>query len=412
MADNVGYTPGAGAIVAADEIAGVLHQRVKVSVGADGSATDLNSGQATMANSLPVAIASDQSDVPITLAGEAVALVGEQENTAVATDPILVAGRYDITPRALGGGDAGAIAISASGEVLANLGSNVVTVDATGQGDVPITLAGEIVTVDATTSGDVPITLAGEVVSVSNAGTFATQATQAGTWTVNLGAVDNAVLDTIAANTAPLLTSITVDATTSGDVPITLAGESVTVTGTGTFAVQAAQTGTWNVNAAQSGAWTVNLGSTDNTVLDNIATNTGNTNSNITNVQPRELRSNGGSAGGLDVYRSLDLDESSELVSSGSITIHHVWVTNVSDNTRWIKFYDNSAPTVGSDTPVITFGIPGNTSQDITGNLGIGDIGCYFNNALSIAATTGVADSDTGAPATNDVVINVFYSTS
>lgn len=43
MADNVGYTPGSGATVAADEIGGVLHQRVKISVGADGSAVDASS---------------------------------------------------------------------------------------------------------------------------------------------------------------------------------------------------------------------------------------------------------------------------------------------------------------------------------------------------------------------------------
>ena len=33
--DNVGYTPGAGATIAADEIGGVLHQRVKIGVGGD-----------------------------------------------------------------------------------------------------------------------------------------------------------------------------------------------------------------------------------------------------------------------------------------------------------------------------------------------------------------------------------------
>lgn len=42
MADNVGYTPGTGATIAADEIGGVLHQRVKVSIGDDGSATDVS----------------------------------------------------------------------------------------------------------------------------------------------------------------------------------------------------------------------------------------------------------------------------------------------------------------------------------------------------------------------------------
>lgn len=50
MADNVGYTPGSGATVAADDIGGVLHQRVKIGVGADGSATDVSE-----ANPMPVA---------------------------------------------------------------------------------------------------------------------------------------------------------------------------------------------------------------------------------------------------------------------------------------------------------------------------------------------------------------------
>lgn len=35
MADNVGYTPGTGATVAADEIDGVLYQRVKLTSGED-----------------------------------------------------------------------------------------------------------------------------------------------------------------------------------------------------------------------------------------------------------------------------------------------------------------------------------------------------------------------------------------
>lgn len=49
MSDNIGYTPGTGAIVAADNIAGVLHQRVKLGVGGDGVATDVST-----ANPMPV----------------------------------------------------------------------------------------------------------------------------------------------------------------------------------------------------------------------------------------------------------------------------------------------------------------------------------------------------------------------
>jgi hypothetical protein len=49
MADNIGYTPGAGATIAADDIGGVLHQRVKVGIGGDGVATDIST-----ANPMPV----------------------------------------------------------------------------------------------------------------------------------------------------------------------------------------------------------------------------------------------------------------------------------------------------------------------------------------------------------------------
>ena len=40
MADNIDITPGTGATVAADEVSGVLYQRVKLAIGADGAASD------------------------------------------------------------------------------------------------------------------------------------------------------------------------------------------------------------------------------------------------------------------------------------------------------------------------------------------------------------------------------------
>lgn len=55
MADNVGYTPGSGAVVAADDIGGVLHQRVKLGVGGDGTAVDVSA-----ANPLPAV--TDRTD--------------------------------------------------------------------------------------------------------------------------------------------------------------------------------------------------------------------------------------------------------------------------------------------------------------------------------------------------------------
>lgn len=44
MADNLTVTQGTGTTIAADDIAGVLHQRVKLSLGADGVANDASAG--------------------------------------------------------------------------------------------------------------------------------------------------------------------------------------------------------------------------------------------------------------------------------------------------------------------------------------------------------------------------------
>ena len=42
MADNIGYTPGSGAVIAADDVDGVLYQRVKPAFGTDNTAVDVS----------------------------------------------------------------------------------------------------------------------------------------------------------------------------------------------------------------------------------------------------------------------------------------------------------------------------------------------------------------------------------
>jgi hypothetical protein len=123
----------------------------------------------------------------------------------------------------------------------------------------------------------------------------------------------------------------------------------------------------------------------------------------IVNPQPH-------TAGGLSIFRSIDLDESEEEVKGTAGQVYSMWVTNTATSTRFVKFYNLTAAntTVGSSTPVITIGIPGNASDDVTGLFG-GAYGLTFDTAISVAATTAVADADTGAPGANDVIINVFY---
>jgi len=114
--------------------------------------------------------------------------------------------------------------------------------------------------------------------------------------------------------------------------------------------------------------------------------------------------------GGLTIFRSLDLDETEEEVKATAGQVFGIWFTNTATTTRWLKFYNATAAnvTVGTTTPVITLGLPGNTSDDVSGIV-FGANGVSFGTAITVAVTTGVADADVGAPAANDVIINVFY---
>lgn len=116
-------------------------------------------------------------------------------------------------------------------------------------------------------------------------------------------------------------------------------------------------------------------------------------------------------AGGLSIFRSIDLDESEEDVKTSAGQVYGVWVSNLATTTRFVKFYNATATSVivGTTTPVITLPIPGNSSDDVTG-LFSSTMGIAFSTAICVAATTGVADNDTGAPGANEVIINVFYA--
>ena len=168
MSDNVEFlsgadsTPAASTFIATDEIGGAHYQITKLALGADGSASLLQMGQKTAASSLPVIIASDQSALPVS-----------QSGTWNITS--LTAGSVSVN------NPAGASAVNVQD------GGNSLTVD--------------------------------------NAGTFATQASQAGTWSV---AITNA--------------------SSGSAVNIQDGGNSLTVDGT----VAATQSGTWNIGTVTS----------------------------------------------------------------------------------------------------------------------------------------------------------------
>lgn len=110
--------------------------------------------------------------------------------------------------------------------------------------------------------------------------------------------------------------------------------------------------------------------------------------------------------GGLSIFRSLDIDETEEEVKATAGQLYGYYFSNVASSVRFLKFYNATAATVvvGSTTPVLTLPLPATSAGHISFPHGIA-----FGTAITVAATTAVADNDTGAPATNDVVINIFY---
>lgn len=116
-------------------------------------------------------------------------------------------------------------------------------------------------------------------------------------------------------------------------------------------------------------------------------------------------------SGGCDVFRSIDLDETEEEVKATAGQVFGIIAINTATTPRYLKFYNATAATVvvGTTAPVLTIPIPAQSSGNGAGLILTLESGIEFDTAICVAATTGVADANTGAPGTNEVVVNVFY---
>lgn len=159
MSENVQITSGSGTTIATDEVSinatTVQVQRVKIALGADGAWDgDLDPGQTTAANSLPVAIASDQAtnkvdDAAFTPGTSLVTMVGAEFD--------------DTGPDSVDEGDAGALRMSANRNLYVRIRDN----------------AGNERGLNVDASGFIGVTDGAGSLTVDNAGTFAVQATVA-----------------------------------------------------------------------------------------------------------------------------------------------------------------------------------------------------------------------------------------
>lgn len=95
------------------------------------------------------------------------------------------------------------------------------------------------------------------------------------------------------------------------------------------------------------------------------------------------------------------------VVKASAGTVWNIVCTNANAAARYVKFYNvATSPTVGTTVPVFTVAIPASSTVNITG----GANGIRFGTGISLAITTGIADSDTGAVAANEIKVATSYT--
>lgn len=262
--------------------------------------------------------------------------------------------------------------------------------------------------------------------AVTNAGTFAVQATLAASsgtdigkltanQSVNMAQVAGTTTDTnsgvksagtirvVLATDQPALTnkllvtpdSVALPANQSVNVSqingvTALMGNGVTGTGSQRVTIASDNTA-FSVNAVQSGTYTVQPGNTPNST-------------------PWLVANSPATSGGClmsKLVSAASTNATSLKASAGQL--YMVTASNINASARYLKFYNKaSSPTVGTDTPVLTFLIPGNASGAGT-NIPVPDTGLAFGTGIAYAITTGATDADTGAVAANDIIVNIAY---
>ena len=105
-----------------------------------------------------------------------------------------------------------------------------------------------------------------------------------------------------------------------------------------------------------------------------------------------------------NVYRTLDSQNGGVVIKNGPGEVGGWHLVNNAVGARYVKLYDKATAPTSADTPKLTVLVPANGAANLLAVCGID-----FTAGIGVRVTTGVADNDTGAPTTNDVIVNLFY---
>jgi hypothetical protein len=376
MADNTQLNSGSGGdVIASDDIGpGVKYQRVKVTLGADG----VNDGDVASGNPMP----TNPSDRAARDCGK---IDIANFDTLPTFDLDSGAGTVNVQGIALAvAASGGPVAIP--GDATNGLKVQVATMPTTtvqdGGGSISVDDNGGSLTVDGTVSisGSVAVTNA-DMTTLAGA----VRAEDAASADGHTGIPALAVRKASPANTSGTDGDYEMIQMSAGRVWVSATVDAALPTGSNAIGKLAANSG-------------VDIGDVDVTSLPALPAGT----NDIGFVKDKAATS-----GGWTPHKKISAastNATSLKASAGQVGV--IVCTNTNASARFLKLYNKaSAPTVGTDTPDLTFLIPGNTSG-FTINCGCG---FEFTTGIAYALTTGVADNNSGAVAADEILINLGY---
>jgi hypothetical protein len=116
MADNFPFTPGVGATGAADDVGGVLYQKIKIDVGGDGASIPV---VGTADFGIPVDIKRSVAQT-VSITGGSIA-----SGDADSGNPVKIGGVYNSSPISLVSGERGDIQLTTEGYIKVNIASGL-----------------------------------------------------------------------------------------------------------------------------------------------------------------------------------------------------------------------------------------------------------------------------------------------
>lgn len=115
--------------------------------------------------------------------------------------------------------------------------------------------------------------------------------------------------------------------------------------------------------------------------------------------------------GGSSPFYNLDVDETEDAIKATAGQLYELYLNNTTNAQLYVKLYDGTVASVvvGTTTPAMVIPVPGNNDLDGAGVVRQWVTGLAFATAITIAATTGAADNDTGAPSTGALIASGAY---